>query len=448
MKTFKIKKGLDIPLKGVPEQRIAGFTETSFYGLLGEDYVGLKPKILVNEGDFVRKGEALFIHKKDERIKFTSPVAGRVESINRGEKRKFLSVIIKKTSDDSLVFDKFSDLSSLSKEKITEQLLNSGMWTSIISRPYGKIANPDVVPNDIFVTATDTRPLAPDVSVVLERNIESFVDGIKILSKLSGHRLFVCLSGKNLKLPEHIADNVEKVVFEGPHPSGLAGTHIHFLSPVSRNKTVWQVNYQDVIAIGKLFRTGELYTKRIISVAGDQINNPCLLEVDMGVDTKELTEERLVDGKTRIISGSPLYGKKSEEPVNFLGRYDMQISAIAEGGEREFFGWISPGMKKFSVKNIFFSSLNRKARFSFDTSYGGSRRAIVPVGTYEKVVPMDIIPTYLLRSLETGDYETAEKLGCLELLEEDLSLCTFVCPGKIDHSANLRKILTTMEKET
>jgi len=448
MKTIHIKKGCDIPLKGEPVQEIRDETATSEYAVLGDDFTGLKPGFLVSEGDSVKKGDALFFHKKDERIKFTSPVAGEVKSINRGAKRKFLSIVIRKSGDDSVTFNKYSSLSNVPVEDIKNQLLESGLWTSFISRPYGKIADPDIDSPDIFITAADTRPLAPNVVNAIDDNFDSFYDGVDVISSLTKSKVFLCIDDENFHIPTDLPDNVEVARFTGPHPAGLAGTHIHFLSPASRDKIVWQIGYQDVIAAGKLFRTGEIYTKRVISVAGEGVTEPALIRTDSGADISDILKSKLAyDNGYRVISGSPLFGKTCEEPVNFLGKFDYQVSVIPEGGERELFGWLVPGNDKFSVKNAFTGSFFKK-KFSIDTSSGGSKRAIVPIGSYEKVMPLDIIPTYLLRYLEIGDIEMAEKLGCMELLEEDLSLCTFVCPGKIDHCKNLRDVLTTIEKET
>jgi len=448
MKTIHIKKGCDIPLQGGPVQEISGEAVSSEYAVLGDDFIGLKPRFLVSEGDYVKKGDALFVHKKDERITFTSPVAGEIKSINRGAKRKFLSIVIRKSGNDSVTFNKYSDLSNIPAEEIKSQLLKSGLWTSFISRPFGKIADPEAEPPDIFITAADTRPFAPKVIKAIDDNVDSFYDGVHVISALTKSTVFLCIDDESFYIPSHLPNNVELVRFAGHHPAGLAGTHIHFLSPVSREKSVWQIGYQDVIAVGKLFKTGEIYTKRVISVAGEGIREPALIRTDIGADIFEIIKSKRIDDKEyRVISGSPLYGRKCEEPAHFLGKFDYQVSVIPEGGDREFFGWLVPGNNKFSVKNVFTGKLFKK-KFSLNTSASGSKRAIVPIGSYEKVMPLDIIATYLLRYLEIGDIEMAEKLGCLELLEEDLSLCTFVCPGKIDHCKNLRNVLTTIEKET
>lgn len=448
MKTINIKKGFDIPLKGSPIQEIRDEADSSDYAVLGEDFVGLKPRFQVSEGDYVKKGDVLFIHKKDERIKFTSPVAGEIKGINRGEKRKFLSIVIRKSSGDSVSFDKYSDFRSIPVENIKEQLLNSGLWPSFVARPYGKLADPDAESPDIFITASDTRPFAPGVVKAIGDNFDSFYDGVDVISGLTKSKVYVCVDDEDFHVPSDLPSNVEIIRFTGQHPAGLAGTHIHFLSPASREKTVWQIGYQDVIAFGKLFREGEIYTERVISVAGEGVREPVLVKTNVGVNVNELLKSRLNEDKDyRVISGSPIYGRKCVEPVDFLGKFDYQISVLPEGGEREFLGWMTPGKNKFSIKNVFTGSFFRK-KFSIDTSVGGSKRAIVPIGSYEKVMPLDIIPTYLLRYLEVGDFEMAEKLGCMELLEEDLSLCTFVCPGKIDHCKNLRDVLTTLEKET
>jgi Na+-transporting NADH:ubiquinone oxidoreductase subunit A len=267
-----------------------------------------------------------------------------------------------------------------------------------------------------------------------------------VISRLTAGKVFVC-KAPGAAIPGEDLGFVEMVEFEGPHPAGLPGTHIHFLDPVSREKTVWHLNYQDVIAIGGLFVTGRLDSRRVISLAGPAVGNPRLIRTRLGASTDQLVEGELTEGENRLISGSPLSGHTAEGPLAFLGRYHLQVSALAEGRAREFFGWVMPGLNRFSVKNIFASSLLRGKTYPLTTTTHGGRRAIVPIGAYEKVVPLDVLPTFLLRALEVDDVEQAEAFGCLELDEDDLALCTFVCPGKGDYGSMLRRNLTIIEKE-
>ena len=254
-----------------------------------------------------------------------------------------------------------------------------------------------------------------------------------------------------MKVPGASLDFIEPEEFAGPHPAGLPGTHIHFLDPVSMDKTVWHINYQDVIAIGKLFDTGRLFVERIISLAGPVVNEPRLLRTRLGASVDDLVNEQLCEVDRRVISGSVLSGRKAAGVFGYLGRYHNQVSAVAEGHEREFMGWQMPGFNKFSVKNTFASSIysliNPNKRFNMTTNTGGSKRAMVPIGSYEKVMPLDILPTFLLRALLTSDTDQAQALGCLELNEDDLALCTFVCPGKMEYGPLLRQCLDTIERE-
>jgi Na+-transporting NADH:ubiquinone oxidoreductase subunit A len=292
----------------------------------------------------------------------------------------------------------------------------------------------------------DTNPLAPSVPKIIQEKERQFANGLTVLSKLTRGRLFLCTApGANLPVPR--LESLTVAEFNGPHPAGNAGTHIHFLAPSGRSRQSWYVNAQDVIAVGILFTTGQLSVERVVSLAGPSVKNPRLIKTRIGASLSDLTEGELRDGANRIISGSVLSGHSADKETAYLGRYHQQVSVIPESGAREFLGWLNPGMHLFSIKNIVLSSLFRVKNFRFSSALHGSRRAIVPVGSYEKVMPLDILPTYLLRSLEVDDIDEAEKLGCLELDEEDLSLCTFVCTSKIDHGAELRRNLTLIEKE-
>jgi len=303
------------------------------------------------------------------------------------------------------------------------------------------------VPHSIFVTAIDTNPLAPPPEVVLSEEPRAFTQGLQVLQTLTNGSLYLC-KAPGTNLPGCELDFVTVEEFSGPHPAGLAGTHIHFLDPVSEKKTVWTINYQDVIAVGKLFATGKLSTERVVSIAGPVVKNPKLVRTVLGANLQDLTEGNLEEGENRLISGSALSGRTGTGPFAYLGRYALQVTALKEGNHRDFLGWMGPGFDKFSVVPVFASSwFGQGKRFSFTTSTEGSKRAMIPIGTYEKVMPLDILPTFLLRALITEDTEQAKELGCLELDEEDLSLCTFVCPGKYNYGSLLRDSLTKIEIE-
>ena len=446
------KKGLDLPITGEPEQVIynnAGAIRS--VALLGTDYVGLKPSMKVSEGDKVKLGDVLFADKQYPEIVYTSPGAGVVTAINRGERRVLNSVVIELSGNDAVKFKSYAPtkLSGLTGEQVRENLLASGLWTSLRTRPYSHAPDPASSPHSIFVTAIDTSPLAARPEVVIAERAADFQNGLVVIAKLTEGRVFLCKSpGAKLPVPE--LAQLEVAEFEGPHPAGLVGTHIHFLDPVSPTKTVWHLDYQSVMAIGSLFTTGKLNVERVVSLAGSLVANPRLVKTRVGANLSDLVKGQLKSGKDpRVISGSVLHGRQAEGWSDFLGRFHNQVSVIPENREREFMGWVVPTGKKYSFLNVLLTSLPqaRGRKFAFTTTKYGSPRAIVPVGVFEDVVPLDILPTQLMRYLIVGDTDMAQALGALELDEEDLSLCTFVDPGKHDFGPVLRRNLTQIEKE-
>jgi Na+-transporting NADH:ubiquinone oxidoreductase subunit A len=448
MREFRLRRGLDVPIAGEPVQEIEGEALPGSVALLGPDYAGMRPHFEVAVGDRVKLGQTLFTDRKIPGIRYTSPGAGLVKAVHRGEKRLFLSVVIELDGEEEVTFPSFSgrDLAVLDRKKAVEILLESGMWTAFRSRPFGGVADPATVPRSLFVTAMDSNPHAPSTAKVLEGREADFNEGMKVAAALTEGKVYVCTDPETT-VPVPWRGSIETVVFRGPHPAGNAGTHIHFLDPVGRGSAVWHLDAQDVAAMGRLFTTGRLDVRRVISLAGPAVMRPRLLRTRVGAALKGLIDRDLRSSATRIISGSVVSGRTAAGPLAFLGRYHQQVSALPEGGERKVLGWLSPGTDLFSVKNIFLSSLSRSKKFAFTTELHGDMRAIVPIGSYEKVMPLDILPTFLLKALAVNDVEEAEGLGCLELVEEDLALCTLVCPSKIDHGANLRRTLTTIEKE-
>jgi Na+-transporting NADH:ubiquinone oxidoreductase subunit A len=448
---IKIKKGLNIPVAGEPAQAIHEAPPVTSVALVGRDYIGMKPSLLVGEGDRVKIGQPLLTDRKNPGVNYTSPGAGVVAAIHRGAKRALQSVVIRlDDTEEAETFQAYqaSELAQLSSTQVRENLLNSGLWTAFRTRPYSKIPAPDATPHSIFVPAMDTRPLAVNAAVVIDAHREDFLHGLTVLGHLTEGSVFVC-KAPDSDIPVPAGGRCQVASFEGPHPAGLAGTHIHFLDPVSANKTVWHLNAQDVIAIGKLFTTGRLWLDRVVALGGPPVSNPRLLRTRMGANTDELLENELEDIECRPISGSILGGRRALGTEAFLGRYHFELSVLAEGREREFFGWINPaGKNKFSMLKVFFSGLpGNTTPFALTTTQNGSPRAMVPIGNYEAVMPLDILPTQLLRYLLVGDTDMAQALGCLELDEEDLALCSFVCVGKYDYGPVLRKNLTQIEKE-
>ena len=443
---YRITKGLDLPISGRAEPQIIAGPVVSRVGLLAADYVGMKPTMLVQEGDQVLLGQALFTDKKTNGVIFTAPAAGRVAEINRGDRRMLQSVVIDVDGDDAVEFTPLVEKDYLrgNREQITELLSTSGLWTSLRTRPFSKVPAVGTVPRSVFVQAMDSNPLAADPMPWIQLHEANFRLGLQALAKLTDGPVHVC-HRPDAVMPDVGIPSVKTAVFEGPHPAGLPGTHIHFLDPVGLQKVVWYINYQDVIAIGHLLATGRLNAERMISIAGPAVQKPQIVRTQLGASLEQLTAGLLAAGSHRVISGSVLSGRQMHAPVGYLGRYHLQISAIPEHSHREFLGWMSPGADRFSVKNIFTSALNRARTFAFSTTTGGSKRAMVPIGMYEKIMPLDILPTFLLRSLITKDTEQAQALGCMELDEEDLALCTFVCPGKTEYGPLLRASLNQIE---
>jgi Na+-transporting NADH:ubiquinone oxidoreductase subunit A len=404
----------------------------------------------VQVGDRVKLGQPLFVDKLDPRINYTAPGCGDVRAINRGARRVLRSVVVDLDGDDEEVFSSYprEDLSGLSREQVQAPLLASGLWTAFRTRPYSKVPASGATPRSVFVTAIDTNPLALRPEVVISNHREAFVDGLTVLSRLTEGKVFLCKApGTDIPDAKHIP-NIQVAEFAGPHPAGLPGTHIHFLDPVSAKKSVWHIGYQDVIAIGKLFTTGRLWVERIVALGGPVVQKPRLLRTRLGASTEALVTGELEKVEVRVISGSVLSGHRAAGWAQYLGRYHTQISVLREERERHFMGWIQPGGDRYSHHNVLISSVLGKDReFDLTTAQQGSLRALVPIGSFSRIVPMDILPTILLRALIVGDTDRAQGLGCLELDEEDLALCTYVCPSKYEYGAALRATLTQIEKE-
>lgn len=445
---IKIRRGLDVPICGSPEQKIEAGRPARTIALLGYDYPGLKPTMEVSAGDHVIAGQLVLTDKKNPGIKFTAPATGRVTAINRGARRVFESLVIDVEEGEEARFQAFdpADIATLSRQQVVGQLIESGEWTSFKTRPFGKVPAIDSVPAAIFVTAMDTRPLAPDPQWFIAENKDAFLCGVDVMARLTEGHVFVCHAG-GASIP--VSDNarVEMAAFAGPHPAGLAGTHVHFLCPVSHRRLVWTIGYQNLIAIGHLFVSGRICFERVVSLAGPGVARPRLVRTRVGAGIDELTSGELAPGNLRVISGSVLDGRKAAGALAYVGRFHNQIAALREGTDRELLGLIMPGANKFSITNLYVSAFNRRRKFALTTSKGGSERAMVPIGSFEEVMPLDILPTQLLRALLVGDIDNAVKLGCLELDEEDLALCTFVCSGKYEYGPYLREMLTRVQEE-
>lgn len=448
------KKGLDLPISGKPQQRVEDAAAVRHVALIGVDYVDLKPTMHVAEGDRVKLGQPLFEHKRLPGVVFTAPGGGQVVAINRGARRTLQSVIIQlDDNEESIEFASYSadQLASLSPDAVRENLLASGLWTALRTRPFGKIPSPTTQPASIFVTAIDTNPLCADPELIINADSEAFNNGLAVLAHLTDGPLWVCKAASASLKGVSSSDKMRVVSFDGPHPAGLPSTHIHHLDPVSASKTVWHLNYQDVIAYGKLFTTGRLPTERVIAIGGPRAKNPRLLRTRLGASLDELLKNEVTEGSpVRMISGSVWSGRRVTDWSAYLGRHHLQISVLQEGTPREFMGWLNPaGRNKFSLLNVMLSSFSggNGREYDFTSSQNGSPRALVPVTTFENVMPMDILVTPLLRYLLVLDTDMAQKMGCLELDEEDMALCTFACVGKYDYAPALRQNLSQIERE-
>jgi len=441
-----IKKGLDVPIGGQPDPVIANASNVSSVALLGWDTPGLKPSMAVAVGDRVKLGQHLFTDKRNPGVRYTSPGSGTVSAINRGERRVLNSVVVQLDGDDAESWQAFEpeEIGSVEAGTIRETLAESGLWTALRSRPFSRIPATDSAPNSIFVTATNTNPLAVDPALVIAEDGEAFLCGIRLLSRLTTGPMYICTrAGADIPIPE--GEQYKHVEFAGPHPAGLVGTHIHFLDPVSIKKTVWHIGYQNTMAIGKLFLTGRLPTEKVIALGGPMVKNPRLLRTRRGASTGDILADELHAGDSRVISGSVLSGHRASGMLGWLGTYHNQISVIAEGSPREFLSFMRLGRHRYSSLRAFASTWIHKGDYDMTSSQNGSPRAMVSTGSFERIMPLDILPTVLLKALLVRDTESAQLLGCLELDEEDLALCSFVCNGKYNYGPHLRKALDEIE---
>lgn len=460
MAVHTINKGLDLPITGAPEQKIVAAAKVTRVAIVAADYPGMKPRMQVKVGDSVKRGDPLFDDRKTEGVLFTSPGAGKVVAINRGDFRALQSVVIelsaseregKPAPDEFRSFTAYragmaDDPSKLERKDVVALLQESGLWTALRSRPHGRVPSPSAdAPHSIFVTAMDSNPLAASVDVVMSGREKDFERGLAVLARLTPGKVHLCKAPGG-KVPTPKVAEVHE--FAGPHPAGTVGLHIHLVDPVDRHKIVWHLHYQDVIAIGRLFASGQLDVERVVSLAGPTVVKPRLLQTRMGACLDEIVAGELQKVENRVVSGSVLSGRTAMGELHgYLGRYHLQVSALREGRERVFLGWLDPGTNLYSTSGAYVSALTPGKKFDFTTAQNGSHRYMVPIGMFERVFPFDILPTFLLRALLIKDLTRAEELGVLELDEEDLALCTFVCPGKQDYGPILRENLDTIWKE-
>ena len=458
MAVHVVKRGLDLPITGAPEQRVEDGPVVNRVALTAQDYPLMKPRMHCSVGDEVKRGQLLFEDRKADRVPFCAPGAGTVVAIHRGERRTLLSVVLElnerersgaTTDEDHQAFESYTGKppAELDGDAVRDLLVESGLWSELRMRPFDRVPSATESCKSIFVTAIDTRPLAADPDVVLAGHEEDFKRGLEALTKLTDGPVFLCKKTGS-KISAGGTQGVREEEWSGKHPAGLVGTHIHFLDPASRARPVWHLGYQAVRRIGCLFATGRVDVDHVVSVAGPAVSKPVLLRTRLGASTDELTAGRLQEGEVRTVAGSVLYGRVAAgEELGYVGRYHDQLSCLAEDRARHFFGWLRPGMGMFSIVRTFVSAWIPGRRHALTTTTHGSHRAMVPIGLFERVMPLDVMPTFLLRALLMDDLGRVEQLGGLELGEEDLSLCSFVSPGKEDYAPALRRNLDTIWKE-
>ena len=437
MDKIRIKKGLDIHLEGKAAKRVECF-EPVFCAVKPTDFIGVTPKLHVEEGDSVKVGSVLFHDKNNEQIVFTSPISGKVKAIVRGEKRAILQVIIendgKNESIDFGAVETFPETSILNRNEIIDKMLRSGVWPMLRQRPYATIANPNDKPKHIFVSMFDTAPLAPDNDYIIENQNDALTAGINVLAKLTDGNVYINMNVNSVRCRDAInrvctgIKNVVVTEFEGPHPAGNIGTQINAISPINKGEVVWYCYPQDVITIGKLFLTGKYDSTRIIATTGSAMNNPHYYKTRIGADITPILN---VAENTRIISGNVLTGTNITNNDGFLCFYDNQITAIPEGNHYKLFGWLMPVFKRFT-----------------DTNTNGDTRPYIMTGQFERVFPFDIYPMQLIKACIIKDIDQMEELGIYEVDAEDFALCEVIDPSKTSIQQIIREGLEFIRKET
>ncbi|MDN5202993.1 Na(+)-translocating NADH-quinone reductase subunit A [Fulvivirgaceae bacterium BMA10] len=450
-KFIKLRKGFDINLVGKAEKKIADFEQPETFALKPSSFHGIqRPKVLVKEGDTVKAGTPILIDGKNDRIQHAAPVSGEIVEVKRGEKRKLLEIVI--LADKEIEYVEFpkhsiSDINNLSREDCQQTLLQSGVWPNIIQRPYGIIANPDDEPKSIFISTFDTHPLAPDFDLILKDQDKYFEAGIEILNKFSEHVHINVNADAEVSPVFTKAKNAQLNKFSGPHPSGNVGVQIHHIDPINKGDVVWTVNPIGVTQIGKLFLEGKYDASRVVAVTGSEVKTPQYYKTFTGANIKKFVQDNLKSDHVRYIGGNVLTGEKIASD-GYLGFFDNQLTIVPEGDYHELFGWIMPSFKKLSFHRAigllsFLNSGNKE--YVVDTNTHGEDRAFVQSGTFERVTPMDILPTHLIKAILAEDFDEMEGLGIYEVIEEDLALCEFIDVSKHDIQAILREGLDLMQ---
>lgn len=446
-KVINLKRGLNIRLKGDAEKVLGTSIEADKVALKPTDFPGLVPKILVKAGQEVKAGEPIFFDKYNPEILFTAPTSGEVLSIDRGERRKVLEIVIKADGKNNSVEFSKADPQKLSREEIKEQLKASGLWPFLRQRPYGIVARPESSPLHIFISGFDSAPLAPDYEFILRGQASVFQTGINALAKLTDGKIHVGIRPDQANGFFSGIKNIETTQFAGPHPAGNVGIQIHHIHPISKGDIVWTISPQEVIYIGRLFETGKVDFSKIIALTGSEVKAPKYYKVTHGTNLSGLLKDATKrQSNERFISGNVLTGTQVDAD-DYLSFYHQQVTVIPEGDEYEFMGWANLGFNKFTASKTFFSKLFPKKAYILNANMHGGERAFVLSGQYEKYLPMNILPVYLLKAVLANDIDKMEQLGIYEIIEEDLALCEYACTSKIKVQDIVRQGLDLMMKE-
>ncbi len=452
MAEYRLRRGYDIRLEGQPDEEIVQAATPERVAIKPNEFRGLKPRLLVREGDAVRIGTPLVHHKNNEALTISAPASGRVSAINRGKRRVLESIVIEPDGkNEALSFPSYelSQLAGLDRQTVLKQICDAGILALFTQRPFGTLPNPEVTPRDIFVSGFSSAPLAPNTRVMVGEHANAFKAGILAATCLTSGKVHLGLHGKGRDLSAFFVDH-EKVrnhSFIGPHPAGNVGVQIHHIDAIrGRNDKVWTANVQDMILLGYLFLEGRVNPNRIVAVAGSGATSRKYYKTQLGAPLASLLEGKVIDAPVRYITGDVLSGRK--QPADgFVGYHDLMVTVIPEATEPEFIGWMLPGMNKESFHRAYVGHLIPGKRFRADTRLGGGHRAMVATGYYEEVLPMDVYPQFLVKSILAEDFDEMEGLGIYELLEEDIALCEYICPSKTEMQSILRQGIAMIEKE-
>ena len=456
---IRLRKGLNIPLKGEAAPKISNSIFSGIVAVKPTDFKSLNPKLLVKEGDPVKAGTPVMVDKKYPAINFCSPISGTVKEIVRGDKRKLLEVRIKADGENGYLEFPIPDIKNSNREELVQMLLTGGLWPAIKQRPYGTIPDPEIVPKSVFVSGFDTAPLAPDPTFTLKDSIDDIQKGVEVFNRLTSGGVHISLHSDNFAgSPLHKINNVTSHIFSGPHPAGNVGVQIHHISPINKGDIVWTIDIYSLAAVGRLFTKGIYDIRKTIAITGPRALNPSYVHITPGASLRDIaeyadTEKVSLRNKKgelldiRYVSGNILTGDNVGAD-GFLGFFHNQITLISEGDYYEMFGWVKPfRLKKFSVSHTYFSWLFPKKKYDVDTNLNGGRRPFVMTGLYEKVLPMDIYPMFLFKACLAGEIDNMEALGIYEVIEEDVALCEYVCPSRIDIQEIISDGINLMIKE-